>query len=206
MKTLIAFAALTASSLAIAGAPPAGTVYVDSFSFAGSGCPAGTVAPTISNDNKTLTLSFDQFIAEVLPNSNKSMDRKNCNLTVNLKYPQGYTYAVAKADYRGYVYLDRYVSATQKATYYFAGMANAHTYSSNIGGGNFTVDKNYLFTDSIPMESVVWAPCGETRALNINAEIRTENRRNRNGQGTITTDSMDLDVNTQLSLVWNSCR
>lgn len=205
MKAIVALAALTASSFAIASSlPPAGSVFVESYSFAGSGCPAGSVAPTLSNDNKTLTLGFDQYVAEVLPNTSKTMDRKNCNVTVNLKYPQGYTYAVAKVDYRGYAYLDPRVTATQKATYYFAGMSSQRSFTSNLGGRT-SVDKNYLFTDNIPMASMVWAPCGASRALNINSEIRVENRNNRSGQGTITTDSLDLDVNTEYSLSWNTC-
>ncbi len=50
--------------------------------------------------------------------------RKNCQLSLIVHVPHGFTYAVASADYRGYAHLEKGANAMQKASYYFQGSSD----------------------------------------------------------------------------------
>jgi len=67
------------------------------------------------------TLIFDQYVASIGPGVAITENRKNCQLNIDLQYPQGFQYSVFTTDYRGYVGIDAGVTATQEATYYFSG-------------------------------------------------------------------------------------
>jgi hypothetical protein len=91
-------------------------------SYAGSGCPAGSVSPpSLSDDLTTVTIMYDSFIAQSGPNIQPKDYRKNCQLNVKLRYPAGWQFSVFKADYRGFAAVSSGSSGTCKATYYFSG-------------------------------------------------------------------------------------
>ena len=96
-------------------------ITIQSLNYAGTGCPAGSVAPTLSDDKTLLTLGFDKYVAQSGPNSPASDQRKNCQLTLKLRYPNGLQYSIFTADYRGYASLRKGSTGTCKSTYYFGG-------------------------------------------------------------------------------------
>lgn len=89
----------------------------------GTGCPKGTVTPIISEDQSTMTLLYDAYVASIGPNVLVTEQRKNCQLTVELEYPGGFQYSIMSADYRGYANIEKGINGTLKSTYYFAGKA-----------------------------------------------------------------------------------
>lgn len=202
---LLALATLPSLSHA-ADAPPRDAVTIQSYSYSGSGCPSDTVAPTLSNDNQALTLGFAEFNAEVLPNGPSSQARKQCTITVQLDYPTNFSYAISKVDYRGYAYLDPKVVAQHISSYAFDDRKKPRRYTAKLGNGNKLVDENYLFTDHLPQGQFAFAPCGRSRALVIDTELRVDNSKNRQGQGTLSSDSLDLDLRTEYQLRWKPCR
>lgn len=68
---------------------PEGGVEITGVAYAGSGCNAGTVASVLSDDLSTLTLLYDSFVAQAGDGLSPNERRKNCQLNVSLKYPQG---------------------------------------------------------------------------------------------------------------------
>jgi len=101
--------------------PSGHEVEIAGISFAGSGCPAGSVAGQLSGDLTTITLLYDSFVAQSGPGIKPTETRKNCQLNVKLHYPGGWQFSVFKADYRGYASLAKGDTGTCKATYYFSG-------------------------------------------------------------------------------------
>jgi len=200
-KMMTAAAALLATSTLFAQAPS--TVTIRSITHNGSGCPIGSVAQNIASDNKAFTLTFSDYIAEVGPDVSLKESRKNCQLTIDLQFPQGYQFAVATFDYRGYASLDRGVEGTQKSSYYFQGMGKTGSFSTTYRG---VKDGDFQFRDTVPMESVIWSPCGASRALNINTQVRVSNRSNSRGRGLMTIDSIDGAVVHKYGLMWRRCR
>jgi hypothetical protein len=176
-------------------------VYVDGISYGGTGCPQKSVGILLSNDKKTFTLLFDSYVAEIGPQTRITATRKNCQITVNLHYPQGFQYSLLSTDYRGYVGIDKGVTATQKSTYYFSGdQAQASTETKFVGPQS----KTYLIHDEIPFTSTVWAPCGQVQALNINSQILLTTTDSK-AEGLLTTDSIDGKVSFILGLQWQAC-
>jgi hypothetical protein len=89
---------LAAVPLAVASPVPSGdliNIPSPGVSYAGSGCNAGTVASVLSSDKSTLTLLYDSFVAQAGEGLSPSEYRKNCQLNVGLKYPQGCKWPIA---------------------------------------------------------------------------------------------------------------
>lgn len=171
--TPLLFAGLAAASPVtgplIDTVPSGHEVEIKSISFAGTGCPAGTVAGQLSSDLTTLTLLFADYTAQAGSGISPREYRKNCQLNVKIQYPQGWQFSVFKADYRGYAYIPEGDTGTCKATYYFSGQTNQITSTMVIQG---PFDDNYIKTDQFGIESTVWSPCGQEGMLNINSEVR----------------------------------
>lgn len=192
--------ALTASA-AFADAPD--YVRVKSISYAGSGCPAGTVATNVAPDKQAFTLLFDQYIAEVGPGVPFREKRKNCQINLDLDFPQGWSYTIFTVDYRGYAALERGAKATQQASYYFQGQGQTATLKTLLVG---PVDKNFTIRDTLGLEATVWSPCGARRALNINSQVMADNTGASSKHGLITTDSIDGDLSLVYGIKWARCR
>ena len=170
--------------------------------YNGSGCPIGTIANVISEDRKAFTLLFDSFFAEAGPGLSLRDARKNCQITVDLDYPEGWTFALATFDYRGYAYMDERITATHSASYYFQGQAQTFTKSRDFVG---IYEADYNFRDYVPLDALNWAPCGAKRALNVNSAIKINNRANRRGEALMTVDSIDGEFGAYHGLVWRRC-
>lgn len=97
------------------------TDVVPAVSWAGSGCPAGSVAYDLGEDNQVVALSFDSFVAGTGKGMKATDKRKNCNIRMKLNFPLGWTYTVARTDVRGYVQLPETCTATLSTTSYFSG-------------------------------------------------------------------------------------
>lgn len=190
--------------------PSAPSAYaINKMTYNGSGCPLGTVASNISEDKKAFTLIFDQFLAEAGQGVSIRESRKFCQITLDIDAPKGWSYALATFDYRGYAFLDDKVEAQQDASYYYQGANPGRdlTRTLKLQAPNGDVyDGDYTFRDYVPVNELNWSPCGASRALNVKASVRVNNRRARNSSGLITVDSLDGQVGVYHGLVWKPCR
>jgi uncharacterized protein DUF4360 len=178
-------------------------VRIRSLSWAGTGCPAGTVAENLASDYQAFTLLFDAYEAELGPGLPLSRSRRNCQILVDLEFPQGWSYSVFDVDYRGFVNVGRGVSGVQQSAYYFQGEIQTARLQTTLRGPRVG---DYQIRDSLPLDAVVWSPCGANRALIINSAIRLVNSSgNYNAQGLMTTDSIDGKVIHIYGLQWRRC-
>lgn len=196
-------ATMFSSKLLASDTPNPNEVYVKRLTLSGSGCAASTVNSHMSSDAKAFTLLFDDFIAEVGPNVPQGKQRSKCRVIIDLQFPQGWSYTLFKADYRGFADLDSGVTATQTSKYYFQSSANNYQSFQSVFEGSYYDD--YLLTDQIPMNEVVWSPCGKTKFLNIETELAIDNEKNRNNGGMITLDSMDGSFYHKYGIRWLRC-
>ncbi|MER6401413.1 DUF4360 domain-containing protein [Kitasatospora sp. NPDC001603] len=184
--------------------PPPDKIVIDVATVNGSGCPAGTAAIAVSPDNTAFTVTYSDYIAQVGVGSKPTDFRKNCQLNLNVHVPQGFTYAIAAADYRGYAHLEPGASAVQKANYYFQGSPQTTSLSHRFTGA---IDDSWQATDSVAVTALVWAPCGELRNFNINTELRVNAGTSDPTRTTsfMTMDSTDGSINTVYHLAWRQC-
>ncbi len=165
-------ASLLAAPVPASAAPaavPGNRVAIDVMTVNGSGCPAGTATVTMAPDNTAFQVRYDAFLAQVGGAAQPTDVRKNCQIALLVDVPQGFTYAIARAEYRGTARLARGATGLEQAAYYFQGESETayvpHAFSGPMSGG-------WRTTDTVDAASLVFAPCGAARVLNINAELR----------------------------------
>lgn len=192
---LAAFAGMTALIAASAAATPvhavgpdAGSVYIDSISYGGSGCPQGSVGQSFANDRQSFTLIFDQFVASSGPGVPVTESRKNCQINLNVHVPAGQSLATATFDYRGYVGVPSDVTATSSSLYYLSGEAAGDQQALSFEG---PASRDYLRRDTLPLDFS--DSCSERIvSVSINAQVRLIGALSLSAQ--VTTDSIDGKV------------
>ncbi|KAI8892377.1 hypothetical protein BC833DRAFT_532964 [Globomyces pollinis-pini] len=200
------FAVLSLATLAAAGTIPIGgspdpsQVHIKEITYGGTGCPPNSVSVAMSEDATTFTLIFDQFVAASGAGLGPKDNRKNCQVNVDLRYPQGFSYTVNTIDYRGYVNAPAGVTAVQKANYYFAGETAQIASETRFVG---PVSKDYLTSNRIDLAAMVWSKCGVVARGNVNAQVRLEGDLTKSAQ--ITVDSIDGKVKQIYGLSWKKC-
>jgi hypothetical protein len=198
-------ASVSAAPTERATGPDPSKVTFDAIIYAGSGCPAGSVANIANDDRTLLTTIFDSFIASVGPGVAVTENRKNCQMTLNIHYPGGFQFSIFEADYRGYAQLDADVTGLQKSTYYFSGSTSQATLQTPFKGPENGQD--YTITNKLEDSSLVWSPCGEEGLLNINAQVQvnTQPGASSTAAGQLTVDSVDTKVTQIYSVQWRPC-
>lgn len=168
--------------------------------YGGNGCPANSASVTLSDDKKSLSVIFDQFIVEA-GGMNKSTERKSCNIAIPVHVPQGLSVSVINVDYRGYVSLPTQSSARLTAEYFLAGSQGPRFDKTFTG----QTDTDYTFKNDIGVAATVWSPCGADTILRVNAAMLV--RANRYGdEAMATVDSADFKAGMLYKLQWRSCR
>jgi hypothetical protein len=227
LRSLSVFGVLGLASSAFAAGPTAGpktgvtsipdpnSIYIENITANGTGCPAGTVAASITPDGSTMELTFSAFDASAGGGTPVSQERKNCAISFTLHVPGGLTYALAQADYNGFAQLDPGVTATEKTTYYIAGSpATTATFSTVLtattptaDGGNYVDGDNYSRTDQFGLASLVWAPCGVDSIAIVNSSVNVNNAATagHTGYGYISLDEMDFGAAVVFHFNWQHC-
>ncbi|CAL9336547.1 hypothetical protein SUDANB105_00182 [Streptomyces sp. enrichment culture] len=183
--------------------PPPDKIVINVATVNGSGCPAGTAAVAVSEDNTAFTVTYSEYLAQAGGGSDPTAFRKNCQLNLVVHVPQGFTYAIASADYRGFASLQPGATAVQRASYYFQGSSQTAFKNHPLSGA---YDDNWQATDVTDWAQLVWAPCGVQRNFNINTEIRVNaGTTSADKVSFMTMDSTDGDISTVYHMAWKEC-
>ena len=183
--------------------PPPDKIIIKVATVNGSGCPAGTAAVAVSEDNTAFTVTYSDYLAQAGGDSDPTAFRKNCQLSLVVHVPGGFTYAIASADYRGFAALQAGASGTQRASYYFQGSSSTVFKNHAFTGPQ---NDNWQATDTTDWPQLVYAPCGVQRNFNINTELRvTAGTQNASKVSFMTMDSTDGDISTMYHLAWKEC-
>ncbi|WNV84454.1 DUF4360 domain-containing protein [Umezawaea sp. Da 62-37] len=184
--------------------PPPDHITIEVVTVLGSGCPTGTAAVAVSPDNKAFTVTYSDFLAQVGIGALPTDFRKNCQLNLRVNVPQGFTYGIAQADYRGFAHLEAGASGTERANYYFQGMSPT-SYKSHSYNGPMSDD--WQATDSTEVAAIVYSPCGELRNFNINTELRVAAGTSDPKKTTsfMAMDSTDGSIETTYHFAWKQC-
>ena len=192
----LALSALLSSQAALANL---GDISLGVPGYGGNGCPANSASVTLSDDAKSLSIIFDQFIVEA-GGANKNLERKSCNIAIPVHVPQGLSVSVIDVDYRGYVSLPTQASARLTAEYFLAGSLGPRFDKTFIG----RTDTDYTFKNSIGVSAQVWSPCGADTILRVNAAMLVKT--NRYGDEALATvDSADFKAGILYKLQWRTC-
>jgi len=164
-------------------------------------------------------LLFDNFVAQIGPSVSPSEWRKNCQLLIQLHYPQGFQYSVLQTEYRGFISIDSTITAKQEALYYFSGGERISLtlvillLTQNVESAQATCSVSFTGPDTedyhqvgkVPLTSIVWSPCGSQAALNIDASVQLHQTSDTNAQGQMTIDSADGHIEFIVGVQWRKC-
>lgn len=167
--------------------------------YGGNGCPLNSASAALSEDAKSLSIIFDQFVVEA-GGMNKAIERKSCNIAIPVHVPQGLSISIVNVDYRGYVSLPEQASARLTAEYFLAGSQGPRYDKLFIG----QTDTDYTFKNVIGISAQVWTPCGADTILRVNAAmlVKTNNYRD---EAMATVDSADFKAGILYQLQWRRC-
>ena len=192
---LFAFAAF-ALSLSTAHAQD---IQLGEPSYGGTGCPAGSASVSLSPDSKSISLLFDQYVVEA--GGARTMDRKNCNIAIPVRVPQGYSVSVFAIDYRGFVGLPAGARASLNVDYFLAGQGRGVRSSQSFSGPG---SRDYLTTDRLGLEAIVWSGCGADTILRANTSMLVQTN-SRKEQAMATVDSADVNAGIIYQIQWKRC-
>ncbi|MDO8310986.1 MAG: DUF4360 domain-containing protein [Sideroxyarcus sp.] len=193
-KFILAFSAVMLSAPVFAG-----DISLGQPGYGGTGCPTGTVSATLSPDAKSLSLLFDQYQVSVGGKTNKSFDRKSCNIAIPVHVPQGMSVSVLKIDFRGFNHLPQMATSQFNVEYFFAG-TRGPAFQKIFRG---TLDEDYLINNELTVEAMVWSGCGADVNLRTNSSMRVKTVNNNEAMASI--DSEDVRGGIIYQLQWRSC-
>jgi hypothetical protein len=190
-------------SYAYADAPPSGRITIDLVTVNGSGCPAGTAAES-SADNTSFFVSYSDYMATAGAGADPTDFRKNCQLNVLVHVPQGFSFAIAEADFNGFASLAAGASAIERDQYYFAGESPTAVVTHSFSG---PLQDDFQVVDRADVATLVFSPCGVSRNLNINTELRVSNGTSDPSKVTnwIAMDSAHASVKNIFHFAWKRC-
>lgn len=195
--------AAQAASADTGESPPPDRIVIDVQTVNGSGCRAGTAQVAPSSDNTAFTVTYSDYLAQAGGNSNPIDMRKNCQLALQIHIPQGFTYAVAGADYRGFAHLAEGAWGMERASYYFQGSSRTAQSTNRIEGA---YSDNWQFSDRTDVGQIVWKPCGVYRNFNVNTELRVYRGSSDSSETSFMAfDSTDGSIKTTYHFRWKKC-
>ncbi len=168
--------------------------------YGGTGCPAGTASAVLSPNEDTVSILFDNYVAEAGGQTGRRYDRKSCALGIPVHVPQGYSVAVFAVDYRGANIIPAGGMNRFNAEYFWAGVRGPTISRTFTGPSN----RDFTLTDNLVASTLVWAPCGQSVTLRINSSMMTQsNRYNEQAMGIV--DSADVSSGLIYHIQWRRC-
>lgn len=186
-------------TLLLSGIAHANRLELGEPAYGGTGCPAGTASVALSPDNLSLSILFDQYVVEA--GADKAFDRKNCNIAIPVKVPQGYSVSVFAIDYRGFIGIPSGGRAQLAVNYFLAG-DGAGIRTQKTFTGPFSSD--YIKSDSLGLQAIVWSACGASTNLRANTTLLVQSN-SRRQQAMATVDSADVQAGLVYHLQWRRC-
>lgn len=203
VKTMLVTSALllVASQSAFA-APNVSSVSVQDVGYAGNGCPGGSAAVVIAPDRQSVSVLFDEYIAEAGAEGQGTFDRKKCDVAFSLKIPSGVSVSLVDADYRGFTDLPAGAQGTFTRDYFFAG-SQGPSLSSRWNGSR---SSDFLIEDRLGVLATVWSPCGADVILRSKTAATVRTQRGRSAM--VMVDSIDMRAKTvfRYNLAYRECR
>lgn len=166
-------------------------------SLNGSGCPVNTSTAKILDDGRRVGVTYSDFMV-----STEGPKQENCQLTLKLATPPGWTIAIQEVTVGGFANIA--AGATGKAilSYYFSSESATPNKTFTFTGPRVGI---FSGTHTERLTSMNFNPCnGGEKSLNINTRLTVD-------AGTSTTKSVlymvstTVDYNTQITYELSPC-
>ena len=162
--------------------------------YFGEGC-AGSATTGISPDGQAVTSIFSDLTASTGSGGEKS--QRSCLMQVRVGVPAGWSYTLKTVDVRGFVALDKGISARRTSHYVVPGNGAV------AGAGDRWSDKGHEadgWQTADVTDGVGWSPCGRGGRSWIATELSVTDAGQNDANGQVTIDTFDVVVD------WKRCR
>lgn len=135
------------------------SVHLAGITYAGSGCPAGSVA--FSGNPASVSLAFNKYTASI---SHKIPATKGCTIYIKFIYPPIWQFSVYKVNYKGQLALGAGVTAALQY----------HLTPGSRGDGGSEWNNpatNFDVTEPLLAQHISASPCGDSTILNVTTNI-----------------------------------
>ena len=191
-------AGATAEQPATAAAP-SGNITVEVVANNGSGCAPGTASVYATANRTGFRVRYSDFVAEAGGSSATIDRRKNCQMSILVTVPAGWTFAIASVDYRGRARLQSGASGLHRTNYYWQGSSHSVTSEQEYAG---PFNGFWSTQDVAPVLS--YSECGAQRILNVNTELRVDAGTS-TSRSSMSMRSTEGDVDTLFNIQWGQC-
>ncbi|GAB1314463.1 Ubiquitin 3 binding protein But2 C-terminal domain-containing protein [Madurella fahalii] len=202
MKSLSLLALLPFAAAAPALSAPSvvpSTVRVVGVSLLGSGCPAGTADVQIDATKTLLEVTFSEYIIQTGPGTKAADWRKNCKLTLNLEFDEGFQFATLATDMKGFAQIPRGARGLCTNTFDFTGEEGSTVYTVYLPG-----EREGPFSLKADPDVTSWSQCGGTTSImNMNTQCNISPTQS---QALIAVDRISGKLTVNVSLEWRRCR
>ena len=174
-------------------------------SYAGTGCPQGTLAATLSPDQTALSILFDQYVVRV-SGAPKAQARMNCQIQIPFQVPAGYRVAIVKMDYRGFTSVPAGARSTFGAGFSYLEFNGVPTKEKRVVRAKvFSGPRSENFELSSQIAGPPFSPCGKNFVLQAESILNAQS--NAAGEEVVTAvDSLDTATQPVVySLRWRRC-
>ncbi len=182
-------------------APPDQVTILDTTSN-GSGCVGNTAEVTVLPRNAGFTVTYhSEYLAHAGVGAEPTDFRKNCQVSLTVDRPEGWTFAIASGRHRGFANLPEGATGLQRWLHYFQGTSPTRIADHRFAGPF----RDYWRTaDWFSPGERLWAPCDSERNLNVNTELRVT--AGPSGTATVMApDWSDDEVDASYRFVWKRC-
>lgn len=164
-----------------AGRAEAQEAEIIDFTYAGEGCPAGSVGWVFNPAANLLTVNYDSFYAWLLRNPADSNPSSACTLSFVVDVPDGFQLSLNKAQFLGFVDTEPGVRAQIRTRYQYhtnTPLLRVRTFGSG-ASGDFRVEDRFTG----------WSNCEDTVTVNANTRIRLTGTASYGGYNEIVVDA-----------------
>ncbi len=184
-----------------------GRVPVGPPAFGGNGCPAGTMRVVFAPDNLSLSILFDQFVAEASGEKGQKRDVMACDALIPIEIPPNMQMEITRVDYRGFVALPQNARARLHALFNFRGRGgDGDRLNMRFDFQGPVADVYEISTDLLNdvRTGTEVSPCGGTTVLRVYNQLQV-NAKKSGEQAQATIDSIDGSSNAIYHLNWRAC-
>lgn len=173
-------------------------VKVHSIKLLGSGCPKGTADVTVDETGTLFEATFSKYTVETGKHTTASDWRKNCKLTINMGFTEGFQFSILETSMKGFAEIPKGAKGHCDNTFSFTGQKDTV---------NFGVELKGKYSGAFDLQSdpsiVAWSPCGgSTAILNMNTQC---NLSPTHLPALIAVDSVSGKLTVKFAVQWKKC-
>ncbi|KAM4058123.1 hypothetical protein HRG_010925 [Hirsutella rhossiliensis] len=198
LAALAPFIGLAAAASQAGGRAPK-KVKIHGISLLGSGCPAGTANVQVDATGSLFEATFSEYTVQTGPGTRAVDWRKNCKLTLNMEFDDGFQFSILDTDMIGFAEIPAGANGRCTNTFSFTGQGREHVdYSIGLRGkysGNFDLESHPGILS--------WSPCGgSTAILNMNTACNISPT---HLPALIAVDHISGKLTVKFTVQWRSC-